>query len=64
LPEHPRITNFPTIDVKDYFHVSVFDGLSDPDAWNALPSRVAGNTRRLLDILAQHGIRATFFVMG
>jgi polysaccharide deacetylase family protein (PEP-CTERM system associated) len=34
------------------------------DAWDRQPSRVAANTSRLLDLLAEHGVRATFFVLG
>jgi len=61
---YQQITNSLTIDVEDYFHVSAFDGLSNPDTWDTFPSRVEANTRRLLDILAHHSVQATFFVMG
>ena len=58
------IVNAMTIDVEDYFHVSVFDGLDSAHAWNTLESRVEANTERLLEILAEHDVRATFFVLG
>ena len=59
-----EIVNAMTIDVEDYFHVSVFDGLVPRDQWNALDSRVCSNTERLLDIFADTGVTATFFVLG
>lgn len=59
-----RVTNAMTIDVEDYFHVSVFDGLIPRHAWDALESRVERNTDRLLEMLAEFDVRATFFVLG
>jgi polysaccharide deacetylase family protein (PEP-CTERM system associated) len=63
-PRRPRIINALTIDVEDYFHVSVFDGLIPRHAWAALESRVERNTDRLLEMFAGHGVRCTFFVLG
>ena len=60
----PRIVNAMTIDVEDYFHVSVFDGIVPRSQWDELESRVCRNTERLLDLLAEHGVRGTFFVLG
>jgi polysaccharide deacetylase family protein (PEP-CTERM system associated) len=53
-----------TIDVEDYFHVSVFDGVIPRQQWERLESRVEANTDRLLQILDDHGVRGTFFVLG
>jgi polysaccharide deacetylase family protein (PEP-CTERM system associated) len=53
-----------TIDVEDYFHVSVFDGLVPRDRWEALESRVSANTDRILEVFAAHSVSATFFVLG
>ena len=65
-PETPeaaeRIVNAMTIDVEDYFHVSVFDGLIPRTSWATLESRVCANTERLLEIL--NGTLGTFFVLG
>ena len=58
------IFNAMTIDVEDYFHVSVFDGVIPRNEWDRLESRVCRNTDRLLDLFAEHGVRATFFVLG
>jgi polysaccharide deacetylase family protein (PEP-CTERM system associated) len=59
-----RIVNAMSIDVEDYFHVSVFDGLVPRTAWDQMESRVCRNTDRLLDVFAEHGVRSTFFVLG
>ena len=58
------ILNALTIDVEDYYHVSGFEGRVDRARWDEYPSRVGPNTRRLLDLLAAAGVRATFFVLG
>ena len=58
------IVNALTVDVEDYYHVSAFEGTVQRDQWDEHASRVVGNTRRLLDLLARHGVRATFFVLG
>ena len=53
-----------TVDVEEYFHPNAMDAVVPTDRWDQLPSRVEGNTRRLLDLLAAHAARATFFVLG
>lgn len=58
------VVNAMTVDVEDYFHVSVFDGLIPRVTWNQLESRVIANTEHLLEIFAESRITATFFVLG
>jgi polysaccharide deacetylase family protein (PEP-CTERM system associated) len=53
-----------TVDVEDYFHVSVFDGVVPRHRWERLESRVHANTERILRLLGDRGVRATFFVLG
>lgn len=53
-----------TVDLEDYFHVSAYAGKVRREDWDSYPSRVAQNTDRLLDLLAQHNCLATFFVLG
>jgi polysaccharide deacetylase family protein (PEP-CTERM system associated) len=60
----PPITNAMSVDVEDYFHVSVFDGLIPRDRWGQMESRVVANTERLLALFAEFDVRATFFVLG
>jgi polysaccharide deacetylase family protein (PEP-CTERM system associated) len=58
------IVNAMTIDVEDYFHVSVFDGVVPRNEWTRLETRVARNTERLLVLFYAHQVHATFFVLG
>src|SRR5262249_10292535 len=53
-----------TIDVEEYFHVHAFADVIDPATWDDFPSRVAGPTHRLLELLAVRNVSATFFVLG
>jgi polysaccharide deacetylase family protein (PEP-CTERM system associated) len=63
-PSPERVVNAMTIDVEDYFHVSVFDGVLPRTEWDTLESRVCGNTTRLLKIFDEYEVRSTFFVLG
>ncbi|WP_243361517.1 XrtA system polysaccharide deacetylase [Fundidesulfovibrio terrae] len=58
------ILNALTVDVEDYFHVQAFAGVIPPHTWDSFESRVENNTRRVLDMLAEHDLKATFFVLG
>jgi polysaccharide deacetylase family protein (PEP-CTERM system associated) len=58
------IVNALTVDVEDYFHVSAFERSISRDRWDSYESRVVGNTSLLLDVFAESGVRATFFVLG
>ena len=58
------IVNAMTIDVEDYFHVSVFDGIVPRSHWARLEDRVCANTDRVLSLLEEAQVRATFFVLG
>jgi polysaccharide deacetylase family protein (PEP-CTERM system associated) len=59
-----EIANAMTIDVEDYFHVEAVAPTIDRKDWDGLPARVARNTERLLDILAEAKTQATFFLLG
>jgi polysaccharide deacetylase family protein (PEP-CTERM system associated) len=63
MDESP-IVNGMSIDVEDYFHVSVFDGLVPRSRWDQMESRVGRNTTRLLELFSDVGVHATFFVLG
>jgi polysaccharide deacetylase family protein (PEP-CTERM system associated) len=61
----PRsLLNALTIDVEDYYHVSGFEHCVSRRQWDDFPERVGNNTRRLLDILTENDVRATFFILG
>lgn len=58
------IVNAFTVDVEDYFQVSAFEGRIARSEWSKWELRVEDNTQRLLDILAENNVRATFFILG
>ena len=53
-----------TVDVEDYFQVSGFEGTIARSEWDRQPLRVEANTRRILDLLDEHGVKGTFFILG
>ena len=59
-----QVVNAMSIDVEDYFHVSVFDGIVPRHEWDRMESRVVANTTRLLSVFDEFGVRSTFFVLG
>jgi polysaccharide deacetylase family protein (PEP-CTERM system associated) len=58
------IRNALTIDVEDYFHVSAFAPYVRREDWDRLPCRVERNVDEILAMLAEHGVRATYFTLG
>jgi len=58
------VLNALTIDVEEHFQAHAFASAVPPSTWDAQESRVVASTRRLLALLAAHGARATFFVLG
>jgi polysaccharide deacetylase family protein (PEP-CTERM system associated) len=53
-----------TVDVEDYFQVEGFANAIDRSSWEGFRTRVGASTSTLLDLLAQHKVHATFFVLG
>ena len=62
MPE--LILNALTVDVEEYYHGYDFEAALGADGLTRLPSRVAGQTARLLDLLDAYGARGTFFTLG
>jgi polysaccharide deacetylase family protein (PEP-CTERM system associated) len=58
------LLNAMTIDVEDYFHVAAFADIVSQDQWPSFESRVCRNTDRLLAMLGEADVHATFFVLG
>jgi len=58
------LSNAMTIDVEEYFTVQNLDALIPRDRWSAQTLRADVQTRRILDLLDEHDVRATFFVLG
>jgi polysaccharide deacetylase family protein (PEP-CTERM system associated) len=57
------VRNIFTVDLEEWFHVCGLASLGR-EHWDRLPSRVDVTTRRVLDLLDQAGVTATFFVVG
>ncbi len=58
------LANALTVDVEEWFHILDYEDAPDPERWDGLESRVALGTDRILGILANAGVRATFFFLG
>lgn len=63
LPAVP-ICNAMTIDVEDYFQVSAFALHIPRDNWSSLPCRIEANMDRILGLLDEKNVKATFFTLG
>ena len=63
-PTADPIVNALTIDVEDYFQVSAFAPHIRRSEWDTLPCRVEQNVDRILQMLADAGVHATFFTLG
>jgi polysaccharide deacetylase family protein (PEP-CTERM system associated) len=53
-----------SVDVEDYFQVEAFSDIVPRERWDSYALRVEDNTLRLLDLLDERSIEATFFVLG
>lgn len=53
-----------TLDVEDWFHILDLPSTPPLEQWSSLPSHVERNTRRMLDILREHEVKATLFFLG
>jgi polysaccharide deacetylase family protein (PEP-CTERM system associated) len=57
------IVNAFSVDVEDWYQVSDFEDQVRLEEWDRYESRVVPNTRRILQLLAEHGVRGTFFIL-
>jgi polysaccharide deacetylase family protein (PEP-CTERM system associated) len=57
-----RMLNILSVDVEEYFHPTEI--ALEARRWSSMTSRVEAQTRHVLDLMAEHGVRATFFVLG
>ncbi len=64
MPSHGHLVNSISVDVEDYFHAEALAGHVQREDWDSMPSRVETNTHRVLELLARHGARGTFFILG
>jgi len=61
LPEPAAVL---TVDLEEWYHVCGVPDHLPRSGWHALERRITAATGILLDILARHAVRATFFVLG
>ena len=53
-----------TIDLEDYYQVTAFDHIIDRQNWDNMESRIQQNLEKVLSILDDYKVKATFFVLG
>jgi polysaccharide deacetylase family protein (PEP-CTERM system associated) len=64
-PQEPSsIVNALSFDIEDWFHMLDIPAVADADRWSSLPTLVERYTDVILQIVADHGVKATFFVVG
>ena len=56
--------NILTFDIEDWFHTHENRKYLSGHVWKELPARVDFNTERILDLLDELELKATFFVLG
>lgn len=59
-----RITNAMTVDVEEHFQVAALAEKIRREDWDSYPSRIERNTDKVLQMFADHEVRATFFTLG
>lgn len=57
------VLNAFSVDVEDWFQVSDFEEKVRHEDWDKYESRVVANTRRILALLAEFGVKGTFFIL-
>jgi polysaccharide deacetylase family protein (PEP-CTERM system associated) len=57
-------THFFTVDVEEYFQVKALESAVRRDEWKSHPMRLEQSIELLLDTLARHQTRGTFFILG
>jgi polysaccharide deacetylase family protein (PEP-CTERM system associated) len=56
--------NIITFDIEDYFQVENFKSQIAYEGWSGFDSRVGIGLERILTLLAEDGVKATFFILG
>lgn len=58
------VRNALSVDVEDWFQVGAFEKVIDRADWDALDRRVENNTRAVLALFDEAGVKGTFFTLG
>jgi polysaccharide deacetylase family protein (PEP-CTERM system associated) len=53
-----------TFDIEDYYQVEAFKEFIPFEEWPQYPSRVVANTKKVINILDEYNVKATFFMLG
>ena len=53
-----------SFDVEDYFQVTAFEHVVDRCRWDTMETRIERNCEKIISILGDYGVKATFFVLG
>ncbi len=53
-----------SVDVEDWFHILALPQVPDVAQWEAYPSHVVKNFRKLLDLFSEHDVKVTCFFLG
>jgi peptidoglycan/xylan/chitin deacetylase (PgdA/CDA1 family) len=56
--------NLLTFDIEEWFHTTALSQYIGEENWDRWESRVVPNVYHLLELLALHQTRATFFILG
>jgi polysaccharide deacetylase family protein (PEP-CTERM system associated) len=56
--------NILTFDIEDWFHILDNDSTKTTVEWSRYESRIYANTERILSMLDETGVKATFFCLG
>jgi polysaccharide deacetylase family protein (PEP-CTERM system associated) len=64
VPANGKVVNALSVDVEDYYHALVFQEGLKQRVTGGFESRVALSTGRVLNLLADRGVKGTFFVLG
>lgn len=59
-----RMRHFFTVDVEEYFQVAALAPWAPAQRWESFASRVEAQVDRVLELLARHDARGTFFTVG
>jgi len=58
------IVNALSVDLEDWYHVCGVQKYSAPSQWPAFESRIRKNTEKVLTLLSDFKVKATFFILG
>ncbi|MCX6357180.1 MAG: DUF3473 domain-containing protein [Candidatus Aureabacteria bacterium] len=64
MDRQERIVNALSFDVEEWFQAEIFSHVFPRASWETMESRVERQVDVILDILARHNVRATFFTLG